>query len=110
MKYVIASSLNAMEDMMPKAVIFSVDFFHAVYLATCVQRTRSTVTVAIIIAVDVMQSASVLYGLHRRSRTMLARARRTDGVSSEKWGSKTSAGFVYALASLTNYPKRAWNG
>ncbi|KAG3083193.1 hypothetical protein PC122_g10645 [Phytophthora cactorum] len=37
MKYVIASSLNAMEDMMPKAVIFSVDFFHAVYLATCVQ-------------------------------------------------------------------------
>ncbi|KAG2824089.1 hypothetical protein PC110_g13167 [Phytophthora cactorum] len=80
MKYVIASSLNAMEDMMPKAVIFSVDFFHAVYLATCVQRTRSTVTVAIIIAVDVMQSASVLYGLHRRSRTMLARARRTDGV------------------------------
>ncbi|KAG6961281.1 hypothetical protein JG688_00009181 [Phytophthora aleatoria] len=73
MKYVIASSLNAMEDMMPKAVIFSVDFFHAVYLATCVQRTRSTVTVAIIIGTDVSQTAMVMFKLRRRTATILHR-------------------------------------
>ncbi|ETL48566.1 hypothetical protein L916_01850 [Phytophthora nicotianae] len=80
MKYIISLALTGMEDMMPKAVTFSVDFFHAVYLATCVQRTRSTTTIVIVIAVDVAQSALMLYGLHKRSRTMSARARTAAGV------------------------------
>jgi hypothetical protein len=81
MKYIVTLSLVRREDMMPEAVIFTVEFFHAVYLATCMQRTSSTVTVAIIIVVDVSQSVAMLVGLHRRSRTTLARAHRAAGVT-----------------------------
>ncbi|KAG7383986.1 hypothetical protein PHYPSEUDO_003155 [Phytophthora pseudosyringae] len=81
MKYIATLALVRSEDMLPEAVIFTVEFFHAVYLATCMQSTRSTTTVAIIITVDVVQSVSMLYGLHRRSRTTLARAHRAAGTT-----------------------------
>ncbi|KAE9016322.1 hypothetical protein PF011_g7204 [Phytophthora fragariae] len=84
MKYLITLSLAPMEDMLPESVILTVDFFHAVYLATCMQSSRSLTTMSIIIIVDVSQSLSMLSGLYRRSRTTLARAHRAAGISTDK--------------------------
>ncbi|RLN27119.1 hypothetical protein BBJ28_00022595 [Nothophytophthora sp. Chile5] len=49
-----------MEDMMPEAVIFTVDFFNALYLATCMESAASTTTVLIIVTTDLAQTATVL--------------------------------------------------
>ncbi|KAL3667558.1 hypothetical protein V7S43_007112 [Phytophthora oleae] len=82
MKNVIAVALVGMEDKLPEAVILTVDFFHAVYLTTCMQSTRSAVTLAIIITVDGSQSIFMLLGLHRRSQVTLIRAKRAAGMTS----------------------------
>lgn len=62
-----------MEDMMPEAVIFTVDFFNALYLATSMESATSTSTVLIIVMIDIAQSATVLFRLHRRTANLLFR-------------------------------------
>ncbi|EEY62892.1 uncharacterized protein PITG_15328 [Phytophthora infestans T30-4] len=46
-----------MEDMTPEAVIFTVDFFNAVYVSSCMQSATSLVSVVAIIATDLSQTA-----------------------------------------------------
>ncbi|KAL3669184.1 hypothetical protein V7S43_005568 [Phytophthora oleae] len=63
-KNIILRCVTHMEDMMPEAVIFTVDFFNALYMATSMESAISTSTVVIIGLIDVTQSATVLYRLH----------------------------------------------
>ncbi|ETO73698.1 hypothetical protein F444_10373 [Phytophthora nicotianae P1976] len=55
------------EDMVPEAVIFTVDFFNAIYVATCMQTASSAVSIVIIVLTDLSQTIIMLYGLHRRT-------------------------------------------
>ncbi|OWZ21015.1 hypothetical protein PHMEG_0004509 [Phytophthora megakarya] len=73
--------LAHMEDMMPEAVIFTVDFFNALYMATSMESAKSTSTVAIIVLIDIAQSATVLFRLYRRTATVLMRLKTTIGAS-----------------------------
>ncbi|KAG3083326.1 hypothetical protein PC122_g10589 [Phytophthora cactorum] len=53
-----------MEDMTPEAVIFTVDFFNAVYVSSCMQSATSLVSVVAIIATDLPQTAFMLGGFY----------------------------------------------
>ncbi|OWZ08191.1 hypothetical protein PHMEG_00019305 [Phytophthora megakarya] len=55
------------EDMVPEAVIFTVDFFNAIYVATCMQTASSTLSVVAITVTDLSQTIIMLYGLYRRT-------------------------------------------
>ncbi|KAG2914176.1 hypothetical protein PC116_g3476 [Phytophthora cactorum] len=68
-----------LEDMMPEAVIFTVDFFNALYMATSMESATSTSTVMIIVLIDIIQSATVLFRLHRRTATILPRLKEVVG-------------------------------
>ncbi|RLN91608.1 hypothetical protein BBJ28_00010019 [Nothophytophthora sp. Chile5] len=70
-----------MEDMLPETVIFAVDFFNALYLASCVESASSATTMIIMIVTDLSQSASVLYGLHRRTTAFLPRLQEAAGIT-----------------------------
>ncbi|ETL99943.1 hypothetical protein L917_03291 [Phytophthora nicotianae] len=68
-----------MEDMMPEAVIFTVDFFNALYVATSMESATSTSTVVVIVLIDIIQSATVLFRLHRRTSTISSRLKEAVG-------------------------------
>ncbi|GMF13333.1 unnamed protein product [Phytophthora lilii] len=76
---VVASSISYMEDMIPESVIFTVDFFNAVYVITCMQRTSSTITVAAIMAVDIFHTFLALRSLYRTAYEIHQRLRRELG-------------------------------
>ncbi|KAL4158818.1 hypothetical protein PRNP1_004592 [Phytophthora ramorum] len=73
MKNIVSFTISRMEDMVPEAVIFTVDFFNAVYLATCLQQATSTITIATIMAVDLFQTTVALHHLYRRTDAILHR-------------------------------------
>ncbi|GMF33444.1 unnamed protein product [Phytophthora lilii] len=62
-----------MEDMTPEAVIFTVDFFNALYMATCMQSSSSAASVTVITLTDMFQTIIMIYGLHHRTSTILSR-------------------------------------
>ncbi|KAF1780133.1 hypothetical protein GQ600_905 [Phytophthora cactorum] len=70
-----------MEDMTPEAVIFTVDFFNAVYVSSCMQCATSLISVVAIIATDLSQTAFMLYGLHQRTTRTRQRLRQVIGGS-----------------------------
>ncbi|KAJ8535112.1 hypothetical protein ON010_g13626 [Phytophthora cinnamomi] len=70
-----------MEDMMPEAVIFTVDFFNALYMATSVQEMNSQPTITIIVLIDIAQSATVLFRLYQRTATILVRLGKASGTA-----------------------------
>ncbi|KAG7383974.1 hypothetical protein PHYPSEUDO_003143 [Phytophthora pseudosyringae] len=75
MKNVLSLAVSHMEDLIPETVIFTVDFFNALYLATCMQRATSSITVAVVVVIDLTQTAFALHRLHRHTKTILARLR-----------------------------------
>ncbi|KAG6617302.1 uncharacterized protein IUM83_02573 [Phytophthora cinnamomi] len=81
MKNLVSLTIARMEDLVPEAVIFTVDFFNAVYLATSMQNATSTVTIATIMTVDVVQTAIALQDLSRRTDTIMERLKEVTGVS-----------------------------
>lgn len=58
------------EGMTPEAVIFTVDFFNAIYVATCMQTASSAAAVT---AIAVTQTSVMVYDLHRRTATIRAK-------------------------------------
>lgn len=72
-KNIVASSIYYMEDMLPESVIFTVDFFNAVYVATCMRQASSVFTVAAIMFVDVFHT---VYALRRLRHTGIEIKRR----------------------------------
>ncbi|POM62617.1 hypothetical protein PHPALM_28203 [Phytophthora palmivora] len=81
MKNLVSLPIVHMKDMVPEGVIFTVDFFNSMYLATCMQNTSSITTVTTMMTLDFGQTAIALRGLHRRSDTILARLREACGIS-----------------------------
>ncbi|ETP53396.1 hypothetical protein F442_01700 [Phytophthora nicotianae P10297] len=73
MKNLLASTVLHMEDIVPEEVIFNVDFFHAIYLVTCMQGASSPNTVIAIMAVDVADTIIELRELYQRTRSILNR-------------------------------------
>ncbi|KAE9189046.1 hypothetical protein PF005_g19807 [Phytophthora fragariae] len=82
MKNLVSLTIARMEDLVPEAVIFTVDFFNAVYLATSMQSATSPITVASIMAVDLIQTATALHDLYRRTDSILERLQEVTGVPS----------------------------
>ncbi|GMF59559.1 unnamed protein product [Phytophthora fragariaefolia] len=62
-----------MEDMTPEAVIFTVDFFNALCMATCMQSVTSITAVAIIVIIDLAQTSDMLYALNNRTVAIMHR-------------------------------------
>jgi hypothetical protein len=76
-KNVVLRCTAHVEDITPEAVIFTVDFFNAVYVATCMQSASSAFAICAITITDLSQTAIMLYGLHRRTSTILPLLRQT---------------------------------
>ncbi|RLN87525.1 hypothetical protein BBJ28_00025965 [Nothophytophthora sp. Chile5] len=81
MKNLVSLSIGHMEDMMPEAVIFTVDFFNALYIATCMQSASSTTTVAAIMVMDLTQTAMALRSLYRGTSSIAGRLHETFGTA-----------------------------
>lgn len=83
LKISMARTIPHKEDMVPEAVVFTVDFFDALYLATCIQNVSALSTVVAIMTVDFLQIAVELHELHERTEKVLRRLRRVvDGDTS----------------------------
>ncbi|KAL3658524.1 hypothetical protein V7S43_016408 [Phytophthora oleae] len=65
-----------LEDMMPEAAIFTVDYFNAIYVATCMQSSSSTSAITAITLTDLSQALLMFYGLHRHTTNILPRVGR----------------------------------
>ncbi|KAF4036995.1 hypothetical protein GN244_ATG10844 [Phytophthora infestans] len=72
-----------MEDMVPEAVIFTVDFFNTLYIATSMQSASSVLAVTAITATDLLQTCIMLYGLHRRTVWIRSKLHEAIGISSD---------------------------
>ncbi|EGZ06287.1 hypothetical protein PHYSODRAFT_341557 [Phytophthora sojae] len=55
------------EDLVPESVIFTVDFFNAIYVATCMQSSSSLVGILALTLTDVSQALFTFYGLYRQT-------------------------------------------
>jgi hypothetical protein len=76
-KNVVLRCTAHVEDIAPESVIFTVDFFNAVYVATCMQSASTVFAICAITITDLSQTTITLYSLHRRTGTTLQRLRQT---------------------------------
>ncbi|KAE9358564.1 hypothetical protein PR003_g1205 [Phytophthora rubi] len=56
LKNVIMRTATHIEDKMPEAVIFTVDFFNALYVSSSVETATSTSTVVVVVLIDIIQT------------------------------------------------------
>ncbi|EGZ18217.1 hypothetical protein PHYSODRAFT_502813 [Phytophthora sojae] len=82
-KYILLRCTKHMEDMIPEAIIFTVDFFNAIYMATCMQSATSDASIVAMTVLDISQTSAMLYGLHRRTNTLQLKLRLAVGSDSE---------------------------
>ncbi|RLN55142.1 hypothetical protein BBJ28_00016391, partial [Nothophytophthora sp. Chile5] len=82
MKNIVSFSMAHMEDMIPESVIFTVDFFNGIYVATCMQSTSSTITIATMMAIDLAKTTLALRDLHHRTNSIMTRLHEVVGVNS----------------------------
>ncbi|KAG7376231.1 hypothetical protein PHYPSEUDO_013994 [Phytophthora pseudosyringae] len=61
-----------LEDMMPEAAIFAVDYFNAIYVATCMQSSSSASAITAITMTDLSQALLMFYGLHQHTTKILS--------------------------------------
>ncbi|OWZ20593.1 hypothetical protein PHMEG_0004972 [Phytophthora megakarya] len=66
-KNIVLRCMAHMEDMVPEAVIYTVDFFNAIYIATCMQSATSAIAIVAMTITDLSQTIIMLYNLHRRT-------------------------------------------
>ncbi|POM81394.1 Hypothetical protein PHPALM_644 [Phytophthora palmivora] len=55
-KNIVMRCMVHMEDMVPEAVIFTVDFFNAIYIASCMQSATSDIAIAAMAITDLSQT------------------------------------------------------
>jgi hypothetical protein len=83
LKNLVLHFAKALEDMAPVEVIFTADFFNAIYVATSMQSSTSATSIIAITITDLSQTAFMLYGLQRRTATILSRLQRLRGSSAD---------------------------
>ncbi|GMF43188.1 unnamed protein product [Phytophthora fragariaefolia] len=86
--------LTHMEDIMPENVIFTVDFFYAFYMSTSMESSSSASTILAIILVDLAQTVTVLYRLHRRTATILKTLEECSATSTESSDLVSAASYL----------------
>ncbi|GMF33933.1 unnamed protein product [Phytophthora fragariaefolia] len=78
-KFLLLRMTTHMEDLTPEAVIFTVDFFNALYLATCMQQATASTTMGVVVAIDFIHVIFSLYSHNRRTSTIQQRLRNLVG-------------------------------
>ncbi|OWZ08362.1 hypothetical protein PHMEG_00019110 [Phytophthora megakarya] len=76
-KNVVLHVTRKLEDLTPEAVIFTVDFYNSLYLATFMESASNTKTMLILIGTDITQTIIVLLKMNRRTASILQRLRIT---------------------------------
>jgi hypothetical protein len=82
LKNLVAFSLADLVDVIPENIVFTVNFFNAIYLATCMQSASSTFAVATIMAIDFVETGFALNGIYLSSTRIMKQLHRTIGSSS----------------------------
>ncbi|POM69317.1 Hypothetical protein PHPALM_14405 [Phytophthora palmivora] len=98
MKNIFTSAASHKEDLIPEQVIFTVDFFDAFYLATFMPKLSTTTLISVLV-VHFVQTALELQELHHRTHSILARLRKTAGITNND----TNSDLLTALRSLCYY-------
>ncbi|KAF4149410.1 hypothetical protein GN958_ATG01382 [Phytophthora infestans] len=75
LKNLVLHFAKALDDMAPVEVIFTADFFNAIYVATSIKSSTSLAAISAITITDLSQTFIMLYGLQRRTATILPRLR-----------------------------------
>ncbi|OWZ02928.1 hypothetical protein PHMEG_00025426 [Phytophthora megakarya] len=83
-KNIVLKCMVYAEDITPEAVIFTVDFFNAIYVATCMQSASSIYAIVTITVTDISQTLIMLYGLHCQTIKILPRLFRMATSSQDK--------------------------
>lgn len=96
LKLIFASAAAKKEDMIPAQVVFIVDFFDSFYFATFIHSV-SLLTLAAVMAVDLIQTAAEMFELHQRTQKISHRLHRLGVVATNDYGSLLVA--VRALCS-----------
>ncbi|KAG6945570.1 hypothetical protein JG687_00017212 [Phytophthora cactorum] len=96
-KNVVFKCTAHVEDITPEAVIFTVDFFNAIYVATCMQRASSVLAILAITVTDLSQTPIMLYGLHGRTVDIIPRVYQAVHAAT---GSDTAANLLNFLSLL----------
>ncbi|GMF33371.1 unnamed protein product [Phytophthora fragariaefolia] len=81
-KNIISLSYHRTQDLMPEGVIFTVDFYNSIYVATSMQNASSTTTVIVIMVVDVIHNAVALNDLRKRASCIMELAQKAGSLSS----------------------------
>ncbi|GMF09888.1 unnamed protein product [Phytophthora lilii] len=79
LKWIFASAASHKADMIPAQVVFTVDFFDSFYTSTFIQ-TVSPTTLAVMMTVDVIQTATEMHELHKRTQKILIYLKRESGM------------------------------
>ncbi|KAJ8552180.1 hypothetical protein ON010_g10366 [Phytophthora cinnamomi] len=70
MKNIVARASSHVEDCIPVIAVFSIEVFNALYVATCMQATKSTLATVVIIFVDAVSGILAFNSLHNRTRAL----------------------------------------
>ncbi|EGZ13025.1 hypothetical protein PHYSODRAFT_458816, partial [Phytophthora sojae] len=70
MKNIVAWASSHVEDCIPVIAVFSIEVFNALYVATCMQATKSTLATIVIISVDVLSGILAFRSLLGRTRAL----------------------------------------
>ncbi|KAE9017422.1 hypothetical protein PR003_g1632 [Phytophthora rubi] len=78
MKNIVAWASSHLEDQVPLIAVFSIEVFNALYVATCMQSTKSTLATVIIISFDVVSGIFTFYSLIHRTRAIQRQMQRLE--------------------------------
>ncbi|KAE9017418.1 hypothetical protein PR003_g1630 [Phytophthora rubi] len=81
-KNIVAWSSSHVEDCIPVVTVFSIEVFNALYVATCMQSTKSTLATVVIISVDVVSGIFAFHSLLKSTRALQEQRQRSQGVDS----------------------------
>ncbi|GMF53093.1 unnamed protein product [Phytophthora fragariaefolia] len=69
-KNIVAWASSHVEECIPVVTVFSIEVFNALYVATCMQATKSTLATVVIIVFDVVSGMLAFHSLLRRTRAL----------------------------------------
>ncbi|KAG7386348.1 hypothetical protein PHYPSEUDO_000383 [Phytophthora pseudosyringae] len=106
LKNIMFRCVTHMEDMMPEAVTFTVDFFNALYLTTNVESASSRSSVVIVVVIDIVQSFVVLYQLNQRTMSIMSSAKyhsELTGVTEDNIAGMVTPIFLFSLVEVVAF-------
>lgn len=86
MRNIVARAASGLEDFIPEIVVFSVDLFNSLYLASCLQTTRTLVTTSLILAFDMLMTTQAIRTVYLNTQGLrqLARSSLSQGDTPKK--------------------------